>query len=660
MGERGPQGLQGIQGEKGDQGIPGTNGVDGRTSYTHIAYADSADGTVNFSVSDSNRSYIGVYVDFNQTDSTNPSSYQWSLIKGANGADGLPGRPGTDGRTPYFHTAYANSADGSSGFSTTDSNGKLYLGTCTDYSQPDPTDYHAYTWVKIKGDKGDTGATYKALTTNYQYNQNGINQYSANGYTGWWLVNEDISDLRNGDMVTLSVKNTSKNAFSLIVAKVNSASKDSQGRNRVNTTSNGLLEIGATGNGISSITIEFYLSTSKTAQSDGSWGTTQPTWESGKYLWTRNKITYTNGSTAYTTPQCSSEWEAVNGIQVGGRNLFIDAGFRNDISTETDYVPGKWYSYTGGTFNYPKYDDTCNYLYFVTSGDASVGIMQFFDTNKLIKGKTYSVRTLVKVDANTIFKYQLIKKNPDKSYNWYFKNVNVSVTTKSEWVEITWTFDIPIDDDGIGYGVSVRNYQTGTETALRIIKPKLEIGNMFTDFSFAPEDTQDQIDKANENIGNKVDQGAYETDQATIWGSINSKMDDAEFREFQRVMDNLKSSYERFVGEGGRFEQELQNASQREQAIVQELGAKVNQLNFINTYIRESEEGIVIGAKNSPMQMLLSKDSLSFMDGGQNVAYFSNQSFYINRGAVVESLQVGVHKLTKIDNYHTVIQYTPN
>ena len=94
--------------------------------------------------------------------------------------------------------------------------------------------------------------------------------------------------------------------------------------------------------------------------------------------------------------------------------------------------------------------------------------------------------------------------------------------------------------------------------------------------------------------------------------------------------------------------------------IVQNLGEKVQQLNFINTYIRESEEGIVIGAKGNPMQMLLSKDSLSFMDGGQVVAYFSNQSFYINRGAVVDSLQVGVHKMTRINNEFTVIQYVPN
>ncbi|CAI3520049.1 phage tail protein [Enterococcus cecorum] len=160
-GERGPQGLQGIQGPKGDQGIAGTNGIDGRTSYTHIAYADSADGSVNFSVSDSDRKYIGVYVDFNQTDSTNPSSYQWSLIKGADGQDGangLPGKPGADGRTPYFHIAYADSVDGSIGFSTTSSVNKSYMGTYTDFTQADSTNYKSYRWVKIQGPTGPRGA----------------------------------------------------------------------------------------------------------------------------------------------------------------------------------------------------------------------------------------------------------------------------------------------------------------------------------------------------------------------------------------------------------------------------------------------------------------------------------------------------------------------
>lgn len=160
-GERGPQGLQGLQGPKGDQGIAGVKGADGRTSYTHIAYADTSDGRINFSVSDSNRKYIGVYVDFSQTDSANPSSYQWSLIKGADGQDGangLPGKPGADGRTPYFHIAYADSVDGSIGFSTTSSVNKSYMGTYTDFTQADSTNYKSYRWVKIQGPTGPRGA----------------------------------------------------------------------------------------------------------------------------------------------------------------------------------------------------------------------------------------------------------------------------------------------------------------------------------------------------------------------------------------------------------------------------------------------------------------------------------------------------------------------
>lgn len=774
MGERGPQGpqgLQGIQGPKGDQGIAGPTGADGRTSYTHIAYANSADGTKDFSVSDSNRIYIGVYVDFNATDSTSPSSYQWSLIKGADGADGAPGKPGADGRTPYFHTAYANSADGSSGFSTTDSNGKLYLGTCTDYTQADPTDYRAYTWVKIKGEQGPqgiqgpSGANGQSLYTWLKYaddangngmseapdgkkyiglaynrpiptessnpedytwsliqGENGVNGIDGKTYYTWVkyadsATGSGLSDNPSGkSYIGLAYNKTTATestnpadyAWSLIQGPQGPTGNDGKGvksyaityqagtsgttaptgtwaptipsvpqgqylwtkmvityTDNTSSTSYSVSYIpsngatGATGNGVSSIITEFYLSTSKTTQTGGAWSTTQPTWSPGKYVWTRNKITYTNGSTAYTTPQCSSEWEAVNEIQVGGRNLFIDAGFKKEVRIDSSYETGHWFSYVGSKFNYPKFDDDCNYLYFVASNNDGLGVMQFFDTNKLVKGETYSVRTQVKVDANTTFRYQLAKKNPDNSYNWYFNFSDTTITTIGEWVDIKWTFTIPKDDDGTQYCVALRNLHTGTETALRMMKPKLEVGNMFTGFSFAPEDTQAQIDQANENISNKVDQDAYDQDKSVIYDDISKKLDDEEFREFQKIMNELKGSYDSFVGEGGRYEQELKNSLEREQAIVKEFGDKVNQLNFINTYIRESEEGLVIGAKNSPMQMLLSKDSLSFMDGGHVVAYFSNQSFYINRGAVVESLQVGVHKLTKVGNEHTVIQYIP-
>lgn len=147
-------------GKDGANGIPGKDGKDGKTQYTHLAYANSADGTKDFSVSDGNREYIGMYVDFVEADSTDPAKYTWSLIKGADGAQGVPGTPGADGKTPYFHIAYANSADGKAGFSVDNSVDKLYIGQYTDYTPDDSTDPTKYSWTKIKGEQGNAGRTY--------------------------------------------------------------------------------------------------------------------------------------------------------------------------------------------------------------------------------------------------------------------------------------------------------------------------------------------------------------------------------------------------------------------------------------------------------------------------------------------------------------------
>ena len=143
-GERGERGLQGLQGPKGDQGIPGPKGADGRTKYTHIAYADTISGS-GFSQTNADKAYIGVYVDFNSTDSVNPADYRWTRWRGRDGADGLPGKPGADGRTPYVHFAYSDNADGS-GLTMTD-NGQRYFGHYSDYEKPDSADKTKYKWA---------------------------------------------------------------------------------------------------------------------------------------------------------------------------------------------------------------------------------------------------------------------------------------------------------------------------------------------------------------------------------------------------------------------------------------------------------------------------------------------------------------------------------
>nr|DAJ48092.1 MAG TPA: tail protein [Caudoviricetes sp.] len=186
-GERGPQGLagpQGLQGPKGDQGIPGVKGADGKTQYTHIAYADTVSGS-GFSQTDTNKAFIGTYQDFNAIDSRNPQDYRWSKWKGSDGRDGIPGKAGADGRTPYVHFAYADSADGRTGFSLTQNGNKRYLGVCTNFDRTDSTNPADYSWNDMTGSVSVGGDN---LITNSSFPDN------LDGW-GYWEASQPNSNL---------------------------------------------------------------------------------------------------------------------------------------------------------------------------------------------------------------------------------------------------------------------------------------------------------------------------------------------------------------------------------------------------------------------------------------------------------------------------------
>lgn len=61
------------------------DGQNGTSAYVHIAYANSSDGRVDFSLTDSNRKFIGQYSDSKQYGSDDPTKYRWSVIKGEDG-----------------------------------------------------------------------------------------------------------------------------------------------------------------------------------------------------------------------------------------------------------------------------------------------------------------------------------------------------------------------------------------------------------------------------------------------------------------------------------------------------------------------------------------------------------------------------------------------
>ena len=250
--------------EEGDKATDWCPAQEDLCSYFHIAYANSADGKTSFSVSDpSNRAYIGTYVDNTPNDSTDPTKYTWQLVKGAQGLkgdQGIKGTDGTNGKTSYLHIAYANSADGKTGFDVSNSSGKLYIGQYTDFTQADSTNPASYSWTKIKGEQGPQGIQGNTGATGPQGEQG---PQGIQGNTG---------------------------------------------------------PTGPTGKGAKSTAVTYQASASATSAPTGTWSDSPVTTSASlPYMWTRTIITYTDNttSTSYSVG-CTPE-----GVSVGGRNYAL-------------------------------------------------------------------------------------------------------------------------------------------------------------------------------------------------------------------------------------------------------------------------------------------------------------------------------------------------
>lgn len=159
-GATGPQGPQGVPGPQGLQGLPGTSGTDGKTTYFHIKYSAVANPTSSSQMTDTPNTYIGTYVDYTATSSTDPKKYTWARLQGAQGSkgdQGVPGINGTDGKTTYLHIKYSN--DGGKTF--TGNNGEdvgTWIGQYTDFNLNDSTSVSSYKWSKIQGPQGPQGS----------------------------------------------------------------------------------------------------------------------------------------------------------------------------------------------------------------------------------------------------------------------------------------------------------------------------------------------------------------------------------------------------------------------------------------------------------------------------------------------------------------------
>ncbi len=389
---------------------------------------------------------------------------------------------------------------------------------------------------------------------------------------------------------------------------------------------------GDEGRSLASIALEFYLSNSKTSQTGGSWSTTQPTWIPGKYLWKRNKWTYQNPtSVAYSTPEVDSTWEAVNEIQVGGRNYLLNS---NDLSN----VFGP---YSGSLITWSDVD---------TGDDWGEPISQ----RAVITGGTHDIMMLFSTDNTNS---EPMGHNEHWTISFWFKNQgenNVRITLNG----LMETPSIPliepnetvrIERTGIRrelydwFQVLVRNETSNIGEPLDVIvgRMKIEKGNVATDWTPAPEDV-------NAEISDQV--AAVEQSFST---SLNLLKDE--------VLTQVSESYTKQTDLTS-YKQELATILSQTalgwdfqfENITQEMinlnGATQEEINEFKAMIRMVAGDIHLSKENSRLKVIISNEKMSFTDNGQEVAYISNNMLYITNATILNQLRIGAFAYTPRQN----------
>lgn len=215
-----------------------------------------------------------------------------SLVRVDDGAAGTPGKPGADGKTPYLHIAYANSADGKTGFSITDSANKSYIGQYTDYISQDSTDPTKYSWTKIKGSDGTNGIGISNLQDQY-YQSSSNTQLIGGSWLSAYPPWVDGKYLWSRYVITYTNGTTEQTAPVCMTGP--------QGI----TGNNGV--------GVSDIDALYAKSNSNSTAPTSGWSITPPAWTNGTYIWSKTVIKYTNGKSVETSPVCLTGSTGANG-----------------------------------------------------------------------------------------------------------------------------------------------------------------------------------------------------------------------------------------------------------------------------------------------------------------------------------------------------------
>lgn len=418
---------------------------------------------------------------------------------------------------------------------------------------------------------------------------------------------------------------------------------------------------GSTGRGIQSISTEFYLSTSKITQTGGSWTTVMPNWTSGKYLWTRSKIVYKDPSgTEYTAPVCDSSWEAVNDVEIGGRNLLGNSSF-----SETLNMTGMSYTWCNAVTEL-KIDNGTGHLITPSTGNNNNGAIWFWNNTQpstISFGDTITfsvdLKGVSESDNTTISIHSNFKNNKG---DWWYSNGNNRTDTifnvTEEWKRISVTYKLPeTKDESMLYFMLGVGIHGSLNSDIYFRNLKLEKGNKASDWSPAPEDVasdiQDSKTEAVEAANSYIDQKANE---------INSTV-----QNVKTIVDGHTSSISSVQSSIQQTENKVNTIFTQTSEIKDQTDQNTSDLLEYKQYIsmgpveHEGEEEprptITLGQSSSKFKVVIDNKEIGFTGAsGEKVAYITGDELRINNVVVVRKLAIGDFFWEQEQNSHLVLK----
>lgn len=549
---------------------------------------------------------------------------------GAPGKDGVgtPGTPGKDGKTSYLHIAYANSADGTDGFSVSDSNKKLYIGQYTDFTEADSTDPKKYSWSKIKGTDGAAGVGVKSSTVTYQASTSGTTIPS-----GSWV--STIPNVADGQYLwtrTVIAYTDGKTTTSYSVGKMGqNGSNGAPGKPGKDG------KPGADGVGIKSTSVKYQAGSSQTTAPTGAWLDAVPKLSAATpYLWTKTVITYTNG-TSSTSYSVSS---TLDGVEVGGRNLA-----KKTSDEWSDWIDIPNLNQENATVNFNTIDMPDCKLGDMFTSYYEIEYMDVKQSENIPEGSKSSVRSnwYSIIDGNTVWNAP--------TYQWSHSPANgVKVYTGTspiteQFLKIEKIF-INIRFDYVASG------------KLRIRKVKYEKGNKATDWTPAPEDVQSGIDDAfnsANDANNKIDliTPDIEFSKAQIevlnksisslvvgqdGGSLMTQTPDG----WQFNIGAIQTGLDKAMSNVTEIKGDISGVTD----LANKTGELVNSIDKKTAYINMSQdsEGVPVlelGRKEGLFKVRITDTAIEFLEGSQKIAYITNRQLYIQSSVVTDEMKIG-------------------